>query len=73
MHHASAKMAVTLKALRDRIKGPHPTATIEPVNILLKGAQQYVGGEQAGVDGGIDDDDKADPGMELTIGDFDTL
>ena len=48
-------MAIMLQTLQDWIKGLHPAATVGTMNVLLKGAQVYVGGE---VDDDDDDDDE---------------
>ncbi len=60
MHHAAAKMANMLQVLQDRIKGPHPRVKIEAINVLLKGAQVYIGGEEAEEGDEIDDENEAD-------------
>ena len=75
-------MRITLQALQDRIKGPHPTAQTKVLNVLLKGAQVYISGDEASEDNDINEDDdrlSGDQvqdelrGMELGIGDFDAL
>ena len=69
--------------LQEQIKGPHTMVKMEVLNVLLKGAQAYVGGEEAHREDN-DDDDEDSPierdqahdeprGMGLTISDFDAL
>jgi hypothetical protein len=73
-------MEVMLQMLQERIKGPHLMVKIEVLNVLLKGAQLYVGGEEAHGENNDDDDEdspiegnQAHNEMGLTISDFDAL
>ena len=46
MQHAATRMAIMLQALQERIKGLHPKVDVEVLDVLLKGAQAYMGGDE---------------------------
>ena len=78
--HAVAKMAFMLQAIQNRIRERHPTASVETLNVFLKGAQMYVGGDDINEEGDEDEDDgNGDQGQEnlrgmgLMLSDLDAL
>ncbi len=71
-------MVIMLQALRERIKGPHPMVDMEAIDVLLKGAQVYMGGDETQEDNDKDENENEElqdepGGMGLTLNDFDTL